>query len=107
MLASLRFDGARFSGHALDIDCTRELLAYRSLVLECAKEWWKRRHPDRPRLPKNFDSGFRLEFDCVVSGSTGLPLRRVCDQSQSALDFDDEFDEAAAIRQGAPCRRVL
>lgn len=97
LLALLRFDGARFSGHALDIDCTRELLGYRSLVLECAKELWKRGHPDRPRLPKNFEIGFRLEFDRVLPGSTGLPLRRTCDQSQSALDLGDEFDEAAAL----------
>jgi hypothetical protein len=93
----LRFDGTRFDGHALDIDCTRELLAYRNLVLECAKELWKRRHPGRERLPKNFDSGFRLEFDRVVPGSAGLPLFRVREQPQTELDFDDEFDDAAAL----------
>lgn len=97
LLATLRFDGARFAGHALDIDCTRELLAYRTLVLECAKELWKRGHPGRERLPKNFDSGFRLEFEHMVPGSVGVPLRRVRSPQQLDLDFDDEFDDAATL----------
>jgi hypothetical protein len=96
-LATLRFDGPRFAGHSLDVECTRELIAYRTLVLECAKELWKRRHPDRARLPRNFDSGFRLDVDRIDPGSASLPLRRVRDHSQAALDFDDEFDEAAAL----------
>ncbi len=27
-LALLRFDGERFAGHALDVECTQELIAY-------------------------------------------------------------------------------
>ncbi len=54
-LASLRFDGERFAGHALDVECTRELIAYRDLVLECAKTLWRRKFPDRARLPKGFE----------------------------------------------------
>jgi len=30
-LASLRFHGKRFEGHALDVECTQELIAYRNL----------------------------------------------------------------------------
>ncbi|MFN0300262.1 MAG: hypothetical protein ACKVQU_07890 [Burkholderiales bacterium] len=40
-LASLRFDGKRFENHALDVECTQELIAYHTLVLECAKELWR------------------------------------------------------------------
>lgn len=96
-LATLRFDGKRFEGHALDVECTQELPAYRTLVLECAKELWRRKNPDRVRLPKRFEDGFRLEFDKVVPGSAALPLRRVRDVVQGELDFGDEFDEAAAL----------
>ncbi len=96
-LATLRFDGKRFEGHALDVECTQELLAYRTLVLECAKELWRRKYPDRVRLPKRFEDGFRLEFDRVVPGSAALPLRRVRDVVQGGFDFGDEFDEAAAL----------
>ena len=31
-LASLRFDGKRFENHALDVECTQELIAYRTLA---------------------------------------------------------------------------
>jgi hypothetical protein len=59
-LASLRFDGKRFGGHALDVECTQELIAYRSLILECAKELWRRKNPGRVRLPRRFEEGFRV-----------------------------------------------
>lgn len=100
-LATLRFAGSRFEAHALDIECTQELLAYRTLVLECAKELWHRDHPDRVNLPKRFEDGLRLEFDRVVPGSAALPLRRVRETTQGVLDFDDEFDEAAALIDAA------
>lgn len=61
-LASLRFHGKRFEGHALDVECTQELIAYRNLIVECAKELWRRKHPDRVRLPRGFEEDFRLQF---------------------------------------------
>jgi hypothetical protein len=100
-LASLRFEGRRFENHALDVECTRELIAYRTLVLECAKELWRQSHPDRMRVPKGFDDGFRLEFDRVEPGSTVLPLRRVRELAHGELDLDDHFDDAAALIDAA------
>jgi hypothetical protein len=100
-LVSLRFDGRRFENHALDVECTQELIAYRTLVLECAKELWRRNNPDRVRLPKGFEDGFRLEFDRVEPGSTVLPLRRVRDLTQGEFDLGDDFDEAAALIDAA------
>jgi hypothetical protein len=95
-LAVLRFEGKRFEGHAVDVECTRELIAYRTLILECAKELWRKKNPDRVRLPKGFEEGFRVEFDRVTNGSAAIPLRRVRDAVQGEL-LDDEFDEAAAL----------
>ena len=98
-LASLRFDGERFAGNALDVDCVQELIAYRNIILECAKELWKRKHPDRVRLPNGFEDGFRLQFDRIDPGSVVVPLRRVVPVEQGALDWGnlDEFDEAAEL----------
>jgi hypothetical protein len=99
-LATLRFHGQRFDGHALDVECTQELIAYRELVLECAKELWRRHYPNRSRLPKQFEGGFRVEFDRVEAGSALLPLRRNRDAPQDPL-FEDEFDEAASLIDAA------
>jgi hypothetical protein len=97
-LASLRFDGERFAGHALDVECTQELIAYRDLVLECAKSIWRRKYPDRVRLPKGFGEGFRLQFDRLEDGSAMVPLQRVRSPvEQGELELGDEFDEAVAL----------
>lgn len=96
-LASLRFDGERFVDHALDVDCVGELAAYKRLVMECAKELWRRGHPDYERLPKGFEERLTLRFAEVLPGSAVVPLRRVVMQEQPFLDFDDEFDQAAAL----------
>lgn len=100
-LASLRFDGKRFEDHALDVECTQELIAYRTLILECAKELWRRKNPGRVRLPKGFEDGFRLQFDRVDPGSAVIPLRRVSEVAQGELDLGDEFDEAATLIDAA------
>jgi hypothetical protein len=96
-LASLRFDGERFADHALDVDCVGELTAYKRLVMECAKELWRRANPDYERLPKGFEEKLTLQFAEVMPGSAVVPLRRVVIQGQSPLDFDDDFDQAAAL----------
>lgn len=102
-LATLRFDGERFAGHTLDVECTQELVAYRRIILECAKALWWRKHVDRERLPKRFEDGFRLDFDRLCAGSTVVPLRRVLETGQAALDLGnrDEFDDAAQLVDAA------
>jgi hypothetical protein len=99
-LATLRFDGDRFKGHTLDVECTKELIAYRNLILECAKELWHRKYPDRTYLPKGFEKDFRLQFNRLEDGSAKIPLQRVRANDQSEL-LDDEFDEAADLIDAA------
>lgn len=97
-LAKLRFDGERFDGPALDVECTQELIAYRDLVLECAKSLWRGKYPDRARLPKGFGEGFRLQFNRLEPGSAAVPLQRVRSPlEQGELELGDEFDEAVAL----------
>lgn len=98
-LATLRFVGARFEGHTLDVDCTTELIAYKRLVIECAKELWRRRHPGRERLPSGFEESFSLSFSEVAEGSASIPLLRVMDRDDSELNLEseDEFIEAARL----------
>ena len=102
-LATLRFDGKRFEGNALDVECTQELITYRNLIVECAKELWRRKHPERSNLPKGFEKGFRLQFNRLEPGSAIIPLQRVRVDDQSELDWGnlDEFDEAADLIDAA------
>ena len=99
-LATLRFWGTRFERHTLDVECTAELVAYRKIVLECAKSLWRRKHTDRQRLPRRFEDGFRLEFERVEPGSASVPIRRVLLDPQESL-VDDEFDEAVDLIDAA------
>lgn len=102
-LATLRFDGERFKEHTLDVECTQELITYRNLIVECAKELWRRKHPERVNLPKGFEKGFRLQFNRLEPGSAIIPLQRVRVDDQSDLDWGplDEFDEAADLIDAA------
>ena len=97
-MSTLRFDGERFNGHALDVECTQELIAYRNLVLECAKSLWRVKYPNRSNLPKGFEKGFRLQFNRLEDGSALVPLQRVRTADvQADLDITDEFDEAVGL----------
>lgn len=97
-MATLRFEGERFGGHALDVECTQELIAYRNLVLECAKSIWRSKYPNRSNLPRGFEKGFRLQFDRLDGGSALVPLQRVrAADAQADLDLSDEFDEAVGL----------
>jgi hypothetical protein len=65
--------------------------------MECAKELWRRAHPDYERLPKGFEERLTLRFAEVIPGSAVVPLRRVVMQEQPSLDFDDEFVRSSAL----------
>jgi hypothetical protein len=93
----LRFDGPRFQDHGLDVDVLPEILEYKELLQETAKELWRRKRPDRVRLPRNFDTGINLKFFSLEPGSTAVPLMR--DWHSGELPFDDELDEAAVLLQ--------
>ena len=102
-IATLRFSGERFEEHSLDIECTLELLAYKRLLIECAKELWRRRNPNRERLPRNFEESFTLVFSEVTEGSAVVPLKRRCTYADGQLPMSspDEFNEAAALIDSA------
>lgn len=98
-LAVLRFQGERFENHTLDVDSTQELIAYKKLVLECAKELWRQRNPGRIRLPRGFEEGFSIVFSEIREGSAGIPLKRRIEREDDELDLppEDEFPMAARL----------
>jgi hypothetical protein len=56
------FKGGRFDDHGIDVDVLPDLVAYKRILVETAKEIWRRKNPNRRRLPKNFDETLSLKF---------------------------------------------
>jgi hypothetical protein len=97
-IAVLKFNGPRFEDHGLDVDVLPEIIAYKRLLQETAKALWKRKNPDRQRLPKNFNAEISLKFFKIEPGSAGVPLlRSATGRLAPRLPFDDELDDAAKL----------
>jgi hypothetical protein len=99
-IAVLKFNGPRFDDHGLDVDVLSEIVAYKRLLQETAKELWRRKH--RRRLPRNFDAEISLKFFEIEPGSVGVPLvRGAISRRAPQLPFEHELDEAAALLQAS------
>lgn len=92
-LVTHKFIGPRFEDHGLDIDVLPELIAYKNLLVETAKELWRLNNPDRQRLPKNFENSLCIKFYELREGSTAIPLERDIEYDPNLLPFDDPRDE--------------
>lgn len=96
------FKGGRFDDHGVDVDVLPDLVAYKRILVETAKEIWRRKNPSRRRLPKNFDETLSLKFYEIRAGSAGVPLMREMQSEQTKLAFDrDELDEAVEVLDDA------
>ncbi|HUT53828.1 MAG TPA: hypothetical protein VM658_10595 [bacterium] len=94
------FKGARFEDHGIDIDVLEELIVYKKILVETAKELWRRHNPDRQRLPKNFEDSLCIKFYELREGSTGVPMMREIEYDNGELPLprpEDELDEAVKV----------
>jgi hypothetical protein len=93
--------GKRFEDHGLDLDVLPDLYAYKELLVATAKELWKRHHPDRQRLPKNFEDSLSLKFSQIQPGSAAVPIyREIETDGQGELwraNEPDELDQAVEL----------
>ena len=98
-LTTIIFKGPMFEDHGLEIDILAELIAYKRLLVETAKEFWKSSHPERKNLPPGFGDSVRLKFYELGKGSTSVELKKVMCSSEGELPLsvDDEFDKAAVM----------
>jgi len=99
-LVTHTFRGGRFDDHGLDVDVLPELIAYKTILVETAKELWRRNNPDRHRLPKNFEDSLSLKFYEITPGSAAVPLMREIELQEGLLAFEplpDELDEAVVL----------
>ncbi|HEU4887937.1 MAG TPA: hypothetical protein VFV49_08630 [Thermoanaerobaculia bacterium] len=100
-VTTITFSGPRFDDAGLELDVLSELLAYRKLLIETAKELWRTENRERQRLPKGFEESIRLKFYSIEPGSAVVPIKRVVLHDDSLL-FEppprvDEIDEAAQL----------
>lgn len=103
-LVTQKFSGPRFEDHGLDVDVLPELIAYKKLLVETAKEIWWQKHPGRERIQRNFEASLRLKFYRLAEGSVAVPLEREIEVEEGSLLFEpvpDELDEAARILEEA------
>ena len=100
-LVTHTFKGKRFEDHGLDLDVLPDLYAYKELLVATAKELWRRHHPDRQRLPKNFEDSLCLKFFKLMEGSVAVPIfREVETDGQPEFwqaEQPDELDEAVTL----------
>lgn len=86
---TLIFRGKRFDGATMPLEALPELSAYRELVIAVAKALHQAEHPERQRLPKGFEAGFRLVLERVDPGSAVPIIARVSEPPAMALLFPD------------------
>jgi len=94
------FKGGRFADHGVDIDVLTELIAFKTILVETAKELWKSRHPDRKRLPRRFEDSLSLKFYEIRPTSAGIPIVRenITPDGQLLVAHEpDELDEAVSL----------
>jgi hypothetical protein len=100
-MKEIRFCGGRFAQAKglLDIDVLPELVQYKRILIQTAKEEWRRRNPEKRRLRKGFEDNVRVALDDLREGSTSVALVRLVEADDDALEFHtpDELDRAAEI----------
>ena len=100
-VTTITFFGPRFEDAGLEFDVLSELLAYRRLLVETAKELWRSENPKRQRLPKGFEESIRLKLYSIVPESAVVPVKRVVTRDDSLLvhppQRTDAIDDAAQL----------
>lgn len=90
-----RFVGERFEQVTLPVMVARDLAAYEELVVELAKHLYRRKHPDRIRVPRGFAREFSLHLDTTIEPGSAKPsLVAVVASSLLVASLPVEFHEA-------------
>lgn len=95
-LLELKFSGGNFEAGSLPASNAIEVTTFERLLVAFAKRRFRHENPSRKKVPKNFDSQFRLTLAKIKDGSTVLPLRPMEISERPSLV--DGFDLAAATQ---------
>lgn len=90
-----RFVGERYEQVTLPLMVARDLAAYEELVVELAKHLYRKKHPDRIRVPRGFARDFSLHIDTTIQPGSAKPsLVAVVASSLLVAPLPVEFHEA-------------
>jgi hypothetical protein len=102
------FTGERFRAHTLPLSLLRDLESLQGIILEIAKDEFRRAHPNRRRAPRGFSKGLTLHLVGSREGSYVAQIGMVIDSdvfpgfdpcTQAARSARDRFVDAIAHAQ--------
>lgn len=93
LLVKHGFGGGRFDDNGVDLDVLPELIAYKNILVETAKDLWRKNNPDSKRLRWHFQDSIVLKFYTVEKGSAVIPIERVLEVEDQATLWEEERDE--------------
>lgn len=97
-------EGDRFNAPGVPVDALFELVTYRALIIDVAKQCYLRDHPERIRSRRNMERDFDLRLQAIRPGSADLLIRRLPvapDVDEPTLLSDDYFDEGRDLVSNA------
>jgi hypothetical protein len=99
ILLEPRFTGERFRANTLPLSLLRDLEALQGIILEIAKDEFRRANPNRQRTPRGFSEGLTLHLVGSREGSYVAQIGRVIDATVlSGLDPRTQAARAACDR---------
>jgi hypothetical protein len=72
-----KLNGERFQGHTVPLELLKDFSALEEMLIEVAKWEFRKVHPNRERIPRNFTAGVDLHLTSVEEGSTILKISLV------------------------------
>jgi hypothetical protein len=97
-LMTWALEGPRYDCHGFDLSNAEALTSLHKLLIETAKELWRRDNPTRIRMPKGLEEALRLGFFEVKEGSTALPIKYMAHAPpQPPLPGMDDDEDSGAL----------
>jgi len=95
-----RFTGTRFSDHGLLASSLSELVQLSRLLIDTAKEIWRKKHGHRIRLPQGFEKQLEMKIYSIEPNCATVALEQLVEIDELSIPFPDqnnELDEAASL----------
>jgi hypothetical protein len=110
-----KLKGERFQGATVPLELLKDFSALQEMLVEVAKWEFRKNHPNRERIPRNFAEGFDLRLTSLDEGCAILTISLVFASlfptSPSVTYFEqartDIVEAIASAEQGATPRELF